>query len=353
MSRTGEARLNVEWTRRRAVTVIGASLASAGCASTVERLAPPVLVNLADQAPPTDGDTAHLGSDADAAQRMTAPVLINGKGPYSFVIDTGANRTVIARDVAETLALKASGKAQIHGIAGVEPSETVSIDRLDIGKVTSKRLRAPMLDRARLGADGLLGVDVLKNRRVAMDFERNLFTISKPDDEIRTQRNASDTRLRDNAAMAAADNNVVIVPARYRFGQLIIIDADMGGVPVTAFLDSGSQNTVGNLKLHEQLKITPFALTAQVSVVELISATGQRAKGELSTVPPLRMGGLSVGNLSAVFADLHIFKLWELNDRPAILIGIDVMRHFDAIELDFANQRVLFRPPARTLRRLG
>lgn len=347
--------MTVNWTRRRAVSVIGASLASAGCASTIERIAPPVLVNLADQAPPppTDGDTAHLGSAADAAKRMTAPVLINGKGPYNFVIDTGANRTVIARDVAETLQLKASGKAQIHGIAGVEPSATVSIDRLDIGKVTSRRLRAPMLDRTRLGADGLLGVDVLKNRRVAMDFERNMFTISKPDDEVRTQRNASDTRLRDNAAMAAADNNVVIVPARYRFGQLIIIDADMGGVPVTAFLDSGSQNTVGNLKLQEQLKSTPFALTAQVSVVELISATGQRASGELSTVPPLRMGGLSVGNLSAVFADLHIFKLWELNDRPAILIGIDVMRHFNAIELDFGNQRVLFRPPARTLRRPG
>lgn len=346
--------MNVNWTRRRAVTVIGASLASAGCAATVERVAPPILVNLADQAaPPTDNDTANLGSDADAAKRMTAPVLINGKGPYDFVIDTGANRTVIARDLAATLELRASGKAQIHGIAGVEPSETVSIDRLDIGKVTSRRLRAPMLDRARLGADGLLGVDVLKGRRVAMDFKRNLFTISKPDDEIRTQRNASDTRLRDNTAMAAADHNVVIVPARYRFGQLIIIDADIGGVPVTAFLDSGSQNTVGNLKLHEQLKVTPMALTAQVSVVELISATGQRAAGELSTVPPLRMGGLSVGNLSAVFADLHIFKLWELNDRPAILIGIDVMRHFDAIELDFANQRVLFRPPARTIRRLG
>lgn len=340
------------WTRRRAVTVIGASLASAGCAATVERVAPPILVNLADQAPPTD-DSAHLGSAADAASRMTAPVMINGQGPYDFVIDTGANRTVIARDVAAALQLRSAGKAQIHGIAGVEPSETVAIDKIDIGKVTSRRLRAPMLDRTRLGADGLLGVDVLKNRRVAMDFKRNMFTISKPDEEIRTQRNASDTRLRDNAAMAAADNNVIIVPARYRFGQLIIIDADMGGVPVTAFLDSGSQNTVGNLKLHEQLKGTPFALTAQVSMVELISATGQRARGELSTVPPLRMGGLSVGNLSAVFADLHIFKLWELNDRPAILIGIDVMRHFDAIELDFGNQRVLFRPPSRTLRRLG
>ncbi|WP_374656930.1 retroviral-like aspartic protease family protein [Phenylobacterium sp.] len=344
--------MNARLNRRSAITVIGAGLA-AGCATTIERLAPPVLVNLADQAPPAADDTAQLGSAADSARRMTAPVHINGHGPFDFVIDTGANRTVVSRELATALAMPAAGKAQIHGIAGVEPSETVLIGRLDVGRVTSARLRAPVLERARLGADGLLGVDVLKNRRVAMDFRQNTFTIGKPDEEARTNRNASDSRIRDNAADFAAIDNVVIVPARYRFGQLIIIDADMGGVPVTAFLDSGSQNTVGNLKLHEQLKVTPFALTAQVSIVELISATGQRAQGELSTVPPLRMGGLSVGNLSAVFADLHIFKLWELNDRPAILIGIDVMRHFEAIELDFANRRVLFRTPSRALRRPG
>lgn len=337
------------WNRRRAVTIIGASLTTAACAGAALRPAP-ILVNLADPAPPGGDDAARLDSSADTARRMTAPVRINGQGPFDFVIDTGANRTVIAREVALALGLPTAGKAQIHGIAGVEASETVTIGRLDVGRVSTGRLRAPMLERARLGAAGLLGVDVLKNRRVAMDFRQNTFTIGKPEDEPVTNRNASDSRLRDNAAEAAALENVVVVPARYRFGQLIIIDADMGGVPVTAFLDSGSQNTVGNLQLHQRLKVTPFALTAQVSMVELISVTGQRAQGELSTVPPLRMGGLSIGNLSAVFADLHIFKLWELDDRPAILIGIDVMRHFEAIELDFSNRRVIFRAPVRPRR---
>lgn len=344
--------MKVTWTRRRAVTVIGASLATAGCAATASHVGPPILINLADQAPTED--TAALGSASDVASRMTAPVFINGQGPFDFVVDTGANRTVISRELSQQLRLPSAGKAQIHGIAGVEPSETAIIDRLDVGKVSSRRLRAPTLDRARLGADGLMGVDVLKNRRVAMDFKRNFLTISKADDiSFRARQNVSDSRLRDNAAEEAAADNVVIVPARYRFGQLIIIDADLGGVPVTAFLDSGSQNTVGNLKLYEQLRSTPMGLTAQVSVVELISATGQRARGEFSSVPPLRMGGLSIGNLSAVFADLHIFKLWDLSDRPAILVGIDVMRHFEAIELDFGNRRVLFRTPPKTLRRVG
>ncbi|WP_309644177.1 retroviral-like aspartic protease family protein [Phenylobacterium sp.] len=340
------------WNRRRAATVIASSMVVAGCAVREPRKGPPILVNLANQAP-GPADTAELSSSADAAKRVTAPVMINDQGPFDFVVDTGANRTVISTELAAALSLPSAGRAQINGIAGVESSGTALINKLDVGRVTSRRLRAPTLQRARLGADGLMGVDVLKNRRVAIDFRRNVLTVSKADDgETRVQQNVADGRLRDARADLAAESNVVIVPARYRFGQLIIIDADLGGVPVTAFLDSGSQNTVGNLRLQSQLR-SALGLSTQVSVVELISATGQRARGEFSSVPSLRMGGLSIGNLSAVFADLHIFKLWELNDRPALLVGIDVMRHFEAIELDFANRRVLFRTPARTLRRPG
>lgn len=339
------------WDRRRAVTIIGASLLTGACA--VAR-PPPILVNLLDADPPSPpgDDAANLASAADIAQRVTAPVFINGKGPFDFVVDTGANRTVVATDVAESLNLPAAGKAQIHGIAGVEPSQTALIETLTVGRVSSKRLRAPLLPRSRLGAAGLMGVDVLKSRRVLIDFIRNTLTISRAEDgEVRVQQNVADGRLHDARSAYAALDGVVIVPARYRFGQLIIIDADMGGTPVTAFLDSGSQNTVGNMKLFQQLRLAATGLPPQTSVVELISATGQKASGQFSSVPPLRMGGLSIGNLSAVFADLHIFKLWELDDRPAILVGVDVMRHFDAIELDFANRRVLFRTPGRTIRR--
>ena len=340
------------WTRRASAGLIGAGLA-AGCAARPAGFGRPLMINLAQAEANGEDDSAQLASAADTARRMTAPVRINGQGPFDFVIDTGANRTVVAAEVAAALQLPAAGKAQIHGIAGVEPSETVAVSRLEVGRMSTGRLRTPVLERARLGADGLLGVDVMKNRRVAMDFRRNTFTIGKTDGEPTTNRNASESRLRDARTESAAVGNVVIVPARYRFGQLIIIDADMGGTPVTAFLDSGSQNTVGNRKLQAQLKQAPFALTAQVSVVELISATGQRASGELSSVPPLRLGGLSIGNLSAVFADLHIFKLWDLDDRPAILVGIDVMRHFEAVELDFSNRRVLFRTGARSKGAMG
>lgn len=323
---------------RRDVTAGLAGLTLAGCAPLRPESAK-VLVSLATPAPPPP-DTAQLALSADVAKRVTAPVFLNGKGPFEFVVDTGANHSVVASELAQTLALASAGRAQVHGIAGVEPANTTVVDRLAVGQVVSRRVKAPLLPFARLGASGLLGVDVLKNRRVRIDFVSNQLEISSSNGGGGLPR----VRASQASRLPAVDPTVVTVPARYRFGQLIIIDADVGGQKVTAFLDSGSQNTVGNMALGDLVLADPL-LAVRSMVVQLISATGQTASGKLSPLPTLRLGGLRIGGMQAVFADMHIFDIWGLKDEPAILIGIDVMRHFKAIELDFGRKLVSFETP--------
>ena len=53
-----------------------------------------------------------------------------------------------------------------------------------------------------------------------------------------------------------------------------------------------------------------------------------------------------VGDVLGIFAQLHIFDLWNLSDRPAILIGVDVLRHFQSVTLDFYRKVVVFQPAA-------
>ena len=340
--------------RRTAATVIGAGLLSPGLASARGLRQPKVLVNLAEMAPPGAADQTleQVAADRDKAHRVTAPVTVNGRGPFEFVVDTGANRTVLATELAAELGLATTGKAEVHGIAGVETSALALVERLAVGRIETRRLQTPLMTRARLGADGLLGVDILRSRRLAIDFRRNTITIYRANaSNLGLTLGGRDTRMLESGR-SADGTDYTVVPARMRFGQLIVVDADLGGVPVVAFLDSGSQNTVGNLKLYERLKARPEFLSVRPLEVELISATGQTAKGQLSTVPTLRLGGLGIADLSAVFADLHIFKLWDLADRPAILIGVDVMRHFEGIELDYASRKVLLRTPPGALRRV-
>lgn len=227
-------------------------LALSGCAAR-----PPVMINMSGVGPPPpapgDDDGANLTTDADMSGRVTAPVRINGQGPFDFVVDTGANRTVITRELAAKLGLPDAGPADVHGVAGVEPANTVTIDLLEVDAVATRAIRAPTLGRERLGADGLLGVDVLRGRRVTVDFLHNEFRITPS-----RGPGAPVSRLGMSASAASrlpnsdeVSSRQVVVPARYRFGQLIIVGADVAGRPVTAFLDSGSQSTVGNEALRK------------------------------------------------------------------------------------------------------
>ena len=328
-------------------------LALTGCAAPA---GPPVMINMAGAVPPPPAqagdDGAALETDADMSGRVTAPVRINGQGPFDFVVDTGANRTVITQELAARLGLPDAGPADVHGVAGVEPSNTVTIDLLEVDAVATRGIRAPTLSRMRLGADGLLGVDVLRGRRVTVDFLNNAFRITPS-----RGPGAPGSTIGVNAAAAsrlpsgdAVSSGQVVVPARYRFGQLIIIGADVAGRPVTAFLDSGSQSTVGNEALHK-LVIGTEELRAPRYVVPVLSATGQTAQGELAVLPLLRIGGLDIMRLTTVFADLHVFDIWDLKAKPSLLIGVDAMRQFDAITLDYGRRQVIFTLPAGSPRR--
>lgn len=323
----------------------------AGCASLRDLHRPIVQVNLADRPitslppPPaeTPDDGTSLKTSFDTVRRMTVPVFINKSGPYDFVVDTGANHSVMAIERASVLQLPSAGRAAIHGIAGVDPADTVMVGSLSVGRVSSRHIRMPLLPRADLGAEGLLGVNVLKNRRVKLDFRDNSFSIS-PSGGSSIELDGSASRL-----SRQRDPGVFVVPARQRFGQLTIVDAEFEGVRVTAFLDSGAETTVANLACRDAILARQPTLAQQFLGVELVSATGQKVAGQLSRIPPLRLGGLKIGNLLCVFADLHTFRIWDLQDRPAILVGVDVMRHFEAVELDFGRSEVTFRYPVQQL----
>jgi predicted aspartyl protease len=323
--------------RRDLITAGIAALGLSACAPFAERNL--VTVNLTDTPPPTPApgdDGALLETAFDQAKRMTVPVYLEGKGPFQFVVDTGANRSVVSLERAQQLGLKSTGLAPVHGIAGVEPTTMFRVGRLRVGEAFMSGAEFPSLSAAKLGADGLLGVDVLKGRKVTLDFQRNQFEIG-PSSLGAVIGPGHDTRLPPLGAQS------VTVPARYRFGQLVIVGADVAEVPVAAFLDSGSQITVGNLALRDAVTRARPDLLEKLVETPLISATGQIARGQLVLLPPLRLGGLKVQRLTAVFADLHIFQLWDLQDRPAILIGVDVMRQFESVVLDFVRREVVFR----------
>jgi predicted aspartyl protease len=134
---------------------------------------------------PNPDPVLYLDASLDADDRLTIPVMINGQGPFQFIVDTGADRSVLSVDLAQRLDLTRGPDVMVHGIAGAQISHTAIVEQLTVGDARLSKVNLPVLAAERVGADGLLGVDVLQGRSVVMDFHRRRL-------EVRRSRSAFD-----------------------------------------------------------------------------------------------------------------------------------------------------------------
>ncbi len=278
---------------------------------------------------PVPGDPApyaaprNLKTVADLYRRMTAPVTINGQGPFPFVVDTGANQSVISAELAAVLFLPTGDVQPLNSVAGVQMTPT-TVARVQIGSRGASDAVLSVLPQAAIGAAGMLGLDQLDGGRLTLDFGHQTLIIE----------DARDVPL--------ATREVALKASR-RDGQLTLVDADLAGIHITAFLDSGAQDSIGNMQLR-QLAVTRYPKTIWTDV-PIVSVTGQTMAGEMADLPALRIGGLRLPNWPMAFADLHTFQMWDLVDQPAILIGVDILSRFETVCLDFNRDEVRLRLP--------
>jgi predicted aspartyl protease len=273
-------------------------------------------------APASNDDVTTVSTRHDSWMRMTVPVTLDGRGPYDFVIDTGADRTVVSREVADALKLGPGTPVTMHSMTGVSGIGTVRVDRLDLAGHVTRDIHAPALEQANLGAHGLLGLDTLKGRRIVMDFaKRRLSVLAAGEKE-------------------GYDPDTIVVTARSRFGQLVLVDADVDGTPITVIIDSGAQSTIGNSALRRLLakrnrKLEFFKTT-------LVDVTGGELAAEYAAVGRIRIAGLTMANPIVAFADAHPFARYGLANKPAMLLGMDSLRGFKRVSVDFAQRKVRF-----------
>jgi predicted aspartyl protease len=278
----------------------------------------------ADSAEPP---TVYLDTAMDEADRMTVEVFINEQGPFNFVIDTGADRSVISVPLAARLGLERGPDVMLHGIGGSALTPTVKVALMTTGDARLKDAQLPVLTPERLGVDGLLGIDMLEDRNVVMDFHRHRLEVRRS------------TRL----GQAYQGAREVSVLADARFGRLAIANARVSGVRCVAFIDSGSGSSMGNMALARAVKLRVRRRPEPSMAIRLIGAAGEATVGELRIVRSIELGPVRMTNLPLVMADLHIFDVWALNDRPAVLLGVDVLKMFARVELDFGAEQVKFR----------
>lgn len=303
-----------------------AALACGTAVSVATEAVTPVSPVAPDAATPVEnGPQFALPTTYDRAGRIVTRVFIDDRGPFRFLLDTGANRSVLSERLARQLALVPSREYLVHGITGSAVLPVVKVDELRAGELRFPEQYLAILPDAVFGnTDGILGIDVLQKARIDVDFLNDSVAIRGP-------------------GRYGADGHL-IVRAKLRRGGLLVIPGKVGKIPVSLIIDTGAERTLGNEKLREALAGREAVL--QGSVTRVVGATAQVAEGYSFAVPTVDLGGGAfVDRLTVTFGDFHVFKVWSLVERPAMLIGMDALGTLPAFGIDYPRRRFLLKVP--------
>ncbi|HVF94909.1 MAG TPA: aspartyl protease family protein [Sphingomonas sp.] len=282
-------------------------------------IAPPV-------PPPLPLDDDSILAFGEAETRMTVPVRIGDRGPWDFIVDTGSERTVVSRQLAGVLGLPAGADVRVTAMTGTSTVSTVIVPKLSVSTISQATIQAPALETRHMGAVGMLGIDALQGHSVAIDFDAK-------------QMKLRPSRRRTARARATADEIVIV--ARSLFGQLIVTDAHWRNVRIAVVIDTGSPVSIGNRPLLAAIAKRPKRL----GPLSMTSATGQVLVTDAFIVDRLDIGGVGFSNVRVAFSDAPPFRRFGLEKRPALLLGMDVLRLFRTVNIDFANREIRFRFP--------
>ena len=276
--------------------------------------------------PPAQIDNALAigGEDIDARKvntRMTVDVHVNGQGPYRFLVDSGADTSVVGTRIANELQLPLGVPTILHAMTGSAHVDRVLVDQLSLGPSTIRNLELPALREQDMGGDGIIGIDALVEQRLMMDFEKRL---------IKAEDARQPAKLLDGE---------IVVTARRRRGQLILTEVVAGGLPVEAVVDTGSEVTIGNLALRDKLI---RGNRRKFVTVNAMGVTGQTMDLKMARVAELRLGSVTLRDVPIAFADVPPFTVFGLEKQPALLLGTDLLDTFRRVSLDFRARKVRF-----------
>jgi len=260
----------------------------------------------------------------DQIGRIWAPVVINGRGPFRLVLDTGASHSGVTALVALALGLPTDQSPPVimRGVTGFATVPTIKVDSLSVGDLSMDQSILPIVPDALGGAEGVLGSEGLAGKRIFIDFRHDQI-------DIAYSRNERSGR------------GFVSIPFHSIRGTLVVVDAVVSHIRVKAIIDTGGQATIANMALKDALSRTSSYVRGKPD--SIVGATKDVQYGELMEAPAIELGNIQIRDPGVTFADMYIFKQWKLTNEPAILIGMDTLGLLDTLIIDYRRHELQLR----------
>ena len=259
-----------------------------------------------------DRRRADPGAELSIDQRggIVVPVTVGGAGPFNFILDTGATRSLVGDELAGLLEAPVVARAELVTSAGSEMRGVVRLARVEVAGAQVDSLLASVIPAARLralgsGVRGLLGQDFLSAFNYTLDYRRRRLIWDEPGDVNCGDRSA--VRL-----IPAEGRYVVHLPASGRTRALRLVP------------DTGAEAFVF---FHAPGDAAPAVAIGHARMTGLAGDRGVRA----AIAPRLAVGGVTLRDQPAVIVDrgdaeadgllpLHAFASVSFNMRDLCLV---------------------------------
>jgi hypothetical protein len=210
----------------------------------------------------------------------------------------------------------------LNGVTGAAEVATVAVDSIEIGALRFEQQNLPVIFTSIMGnADGILGVAGFQDQRIDVDFKRDRVSVLNSDGK----------RPHYSMVTARATRNA---------NGLMIVEVKVGRrIRAKAVIDTGAERTLGNLALQSAMNKNRHKKREIIAAV-VHGATPDIADGDVQEIKEATIGDMTLSNLEVIFADFHVFKLWGLDQEPALLIGMDMLGVLERLVIDYRRNEV-------------
>lgn len=262
---------------------------------------------------------------------ILVPVYVEGKGPYEFVLDTGAYRCLLSPELSSSIGIQAESQQRATGVGGTIKISAARVTSLAVGTASQENIEVAITDElSRLGdavqskVDGVLGSNFLKDFRIALDYRRGV---------VRLDRSSPELRGEGNVRALTSVPFKLATPEKPLISLPVFVN---GRGPFQFFLDTGASRTT-----------LSFALARKLGIVAIGNRSGTGAGGRIrmlsATVDSLTLGKASISDAAVSVGDFLGNFDSAINMKFYGIIGNDFLSRFE-VTIDYPHGLLDLKP---------
>ena len=266
---------------------------------------------------PTRGERIHIVR-GDAGSPVVAG-SVNGRGPYPFILDTGASGTTLRpQTVAELNLPRDISNDHGQGLGGAVEVPLHRVRSIDIGPLKLRNVIVPAVPAPVFDSHyvvGLAGVDLFADRMALWDLSRMEVVV-------------------DGATDLAADDCWQRTPSTWLRPWKVMVPISIAGHTGQAMIDTGLQHTTMNAAFAALVNPSD-----QVSAGEISGMDGNGIAVRRGNVRSVVLGPWTWPSRSVKLAELPLFQRLGDPSSPTLVLGIDWLEG-KSFAIDYKSQTV-------------